>query len=193
MSMQTLCAKKKNIMLQRIIELFERWNQAFIQNQADLILDGVSERCLCGALMTCIRYDLDNTEFSNYHADIEYNRNFSGRVKTIINDDLKVINITCDLIIHSRGENIDQDNLLAIEMKRSTHRKREKTKDKNRLIALTKPIGDDTIFLIGEANLPAHVCGYILGVFYEINKTKRIITLEYYVLGALYQVTKIKF
>lgn len=31
----------------------------------------------------------------------------------------QIININCGLIIHSRGENIKQDNLFCIEMKKS--------------------------------------------------------------------------
>lgn len=47
--------------------------------------------------------------------DVEYNRN-AGHIKSIINEEIKVIHITCDLIIHSRGENEQQDNLLALAL-----------------------------------------------------------------------------
>lgn len=39
-------------------------------------------------------------------------------VKTIYNDDLKVVSIVCDLIVHSRGEILEKDNLIALEMKK---------------------------------------------------------------------------
>ena len=53
--------------------------------------------------------------------DTEYNRN-GGSLKTIFDNerDLKVIKVTCDIIVHSRGKNIKQDNLICIEMKKST-------------------------------------------------------------------------
>ena len=42
----------------------------------------------------------------------------NGRVKTIYNNDLKVVTIICDLIVHSRGEIVEKDNLIALEMKK---------------------------------------------------------------------------
>lgn len=180
-------------MLENIIKLFEDSNLAFLRDEANLILSGVSERCMCGALMTCIRYKLDETDFSDYHADIEYNRNFNRRIKTIIGDNQEVINITCDLIIHSRGEKPEQDNLLAIEMKRINHPEAEKTKDRNRLIALTRPTFDENVWTYDGVTLPRHVCGYILGVFYEINSKERQILMEYYINGELNNSKTIKF
>ncbi len=49
-----------------------------------------------------------------------------------------VIPITWDIIVQSRGEYINQDNLIAIEMKKSSNTKAEKDKDRERLIALTE-------------------------------------------------------
>lgn len=53
-----------------------------------------------------------------YYADVEYNRNKDGRVKTILNKKMEVVTINCDLILHSRGNNTKCDNLIAIEMKK---------------------------------------------------------------------------
>jgi hypothetical protein len=92
--------------------------------------------------ITLFRKVLDNTDYSNYYVDVDYNRN-NGKVKTIINENMQVKNINCDLIVHSRCENIHKDNLIAIEMKKSSRRKAEKDKDRNRLIALTKVSFDD--------------------------------------------------
>lgn len=57
--------------------------------------------------------------------DVEYNRN-AGHIKSIINEEIKVIHITCDLIIHSHGENEQQDNLLVLEMKKAYQLEDEK-------------------------------------------------------------------
>lgn len=45
-----------------------------------------------------------------------------------------VIHITCGIIMYSRGGNPQQDNLIAIEIKKSMNNKR----DKSRLIVLIK-------------------------------------------------------
>ena len=94
---------------------------------------------------------------------MEYNRN-NGKIKTIKNSKEEIITINCDLIIHSRGEIIEQDNLLALEMKKSTAPKEEKLKDKERLMALTKDTFDDVWPFDGKT-LPEHVCRYILGIY----------------------------
>lgn len=58
--------------------------------------------------------------FFNYFVDIEYNRN-KGSIKTIKKTTLgpngQIIPINCDLILHSRGNRLEQDNLIALEMK----------------------------------------------------------------------------
>ncbi|MEA1847508.1 hypothetical protein U9K52_01165 [Chryseobacterium sp. MHB01] len=167
-------------MLRRIFDIFIQASDQFVENERDLILSTVSERCLCGSFMLILRRILDNTEFNNYFTDIEYNRN-EGRVKTIINDEFETLNITCDLIIHSRGNIINQDNLLAIEMKRDYHPLDEKIKDKKRLKALTQPISEVTE--MSNGGFPINVCGYILGVYYEISVPQREIFIEYYVNG----------
>ncbi|HFK1716335.1 hypothetical protein [Bacillus cereus] len=170
-------------MRKEVIRIFEEANRVFLQNQKNFILSGVSERALCGELMKYLNIEKDKTEFSTYHVDVEYNRNEGGKIKTIKNDKEKIINITCDIIVHSRGESKEQDNLIAIEMKKSTNTKIEKDKDKERLIALTKDTFDNIWSYDGET-FPEHVCRYMLGVYYEINLKERIVEIEYYVKGA---------
>ncbi len=113
---------------------------------------------------------------------MKYNRN-KGAVKTICKTirgpEEQIVKINCDLIVHSRGEHIEQDNLLAIEMKKSTRPTSEKKKDKERLIALTKDSFDDVWAWDGNI-LPEHVCRYVLGVYYEINHQTHKILIEYY-------------
>ncbi len=46
--------------------------------------------------------------------------------------------IICDLIVHSRGEIVEKDNLIALEMKKAYRSMQEKENDKTRLVALTK-------------------------------------------------------
>ena len=106
----------------------------------------------------------------------------NGRVKTIYNDDLKVVTIICDLIVHSWGEIIEKDNLIALEMKKSYWPMKEKENDKARLVALTKDSYNGVWSFDGKT-LPEHVCGYDLGIYYEIDSKNCLVYIEYYVKG----------
>ena len=167
-----------------LIQIFLKVNQAFLSKEVDSIILNLSERALCAQMMMYLRHELNTSIFREYHVDVEYNRNDS-KIKTIIDKDMKVISITCDLIVHSRGQIIAQDNLLAVEMKKSTAKREEKDKDKNRLIALTKDSYDD-VWSFDGVTLPEHVCGYLLGIYYEINVPSRLVLLEFYKKGQLY-------
>lgn len=169
-------------MIQEIVGIFEKASKCFLQEQKAFILSGVSERSLCGELMKYLAKEINKTDFSKYHVDVENNRNEGGKLKTIKNDKEVVIPITCDIIVHSRGENINQDNLIAIEMKKSSNKKVEKDKDRDRLIALTKD-SFDNIWSYDGKTFPEHVCRYLLGVYYEINLETRLVEIEYYMKG----------
>ena len=145
------------------------------------ILSNVAERSLCSTLAQCLYLEIRHSKYSRYYVDVEYNRN-NGRVKTICNDDLKVVTIMCDLIVHSRGEIVEKDNLIALEMKKSYRPMKEKENDKARLVALTKDSYDGVWSFDGKT-LPEHVCGYDLGGYYEIDSKNCLIDIEYYVKG----------
>ena len=150
----------------------------------------VSERALCGALMIHLnRLMVKDKSLEGYYTDVEYNRN-RGNIKTIQKTiqgpEAQIINVTCDLIMHSRGNHIEQDNLIAIEMKKSNASEEEKQKDKDRLKALTKDSFDD-VWSFDGTTFPEHVCRYLIGVYYEINFSKRKIFLEYYKQGELFE------
>ena len=158
----------------------------FLTQDKALFANQVSERTLCGALMLHIHDIISHDRrFAGYHADVEYNRN-KGAVKTmcktIKGPCYETIPINCDLIVHSRGENIRQDNLIALEMKKSSATRARKDKDRERIIALTKDSFDDVWSFDGKT-LPEHVCRYVLGVYYEINYSRKSILIEYYCKG----------
>ncbi len=166
-----------------MVELFEQANRRFLDQEQSLLVSNTSERTLCGALMLHLNDLIARDEsFSGYHVDVEYNRN-DGEIKTILGPEMQIININCDLILHSRGEHPEQDNLIALEMKKSERPSLEKEKDKNRLIALTKDSFDD-IWSNDGKTFPEHVCGYVLGIYYEINYQRHHIDVEYYRCGA---------
>ncbi|MCL2587004.1 MAG: hypothetical protein FWE31_02060 [Firmicutes bacterium] len=177
-------------MTKELLEAFEKANNSLLTKDKSLFGMNVSERTLCGALMLHLAEELKKKEvFSGYYVDVEYNRNRGGKLKTMsktaFGEDEKIITIDCDLIVHSRGENISQDNLMAIEMKKSSRPKIDKEKDKERVRILTKD-GYGAWSFDGET-LPEHVCRYILGVYYEVNFSKRKISLEFYKKGALFE------
>lgn len=176
---------------EELVLLFERANRAFLKLNQDLLYSEVSERALCGALMIQIyNLILKDGSFYGYHVDVEYNRN-KGGLKTIceVTNELErnryeITRITCDLILHSRGKNKKQDNLIALEMKKSNANIKNKNSDRKRLKLLTKVSFDD-IWSADGRSLPEHVCGYVLGVYYEINYRRKEILIEYYYKGEM--------
>ena len=169
-----------------LCSLFEKSNKDFLKKNISLIKSDVSERSMCGALAQTILLRIqNNVEYGNYFADVEYNRN-NGKIKTIkknVSDmDVRVISVVCDLILHSRGKCPEQDNLIALEMKKSNRSAKEKNNDRERLACLTKDTYDDVWSYDGRT-LPEHVCGYVLGVYYEIDQKKNEILIEYYYKG----------
>ncbi|ELV8773630.1 hypothetical protein QNE60_004989 [Vibrio harveyi] len=161
-------------------KMFKQVFVQFLEEERDLILSDVSERCLCGRLAIPIETAAQASGYKQYKADIEYNRNFGGSIKTVLDDDFKEIKVTCDLILHSRGVVVKQDNLIAVEMKKSYRSEASKNSDRDRLRALTKPTYDSDSWSNDGKTLPEHVCGYLLGVFIDIDLANRLIDLEYY-------------
>ena len=176
-------------MINEIIKIFENANEAMLIEDVDLFIMKVSERTLCGALMLQLHKVLRDTEYNHYYVDVEYNRNKGAKLKTY----LKTINgpqaipipIQCDLIVHSRGHYVAQDNLIAIEMKKYNRPQFEKEMDRERIRTLTKNSFDDVWSFDGKT-LPEHVCRYKLGIYYEINFPQALIFVEYYTEGYLY-------
>ena len=155
---------------------------AFVNSDHGIILEGVSERSLCFRLGVCMDRLLDRYGLTDYFVDCEYNRKQNGRIKTILDDNEVIVNITCDIILHSRRGGLQRDNLIAIEMKKSKSSKEGKDKDRKRLRALTKCSFDDVWSYDGETD-PEHVCNYHLGFYIELNIPKRTFLFEQYERG----------
>lgn len=169
-------------------KLFEEANEQFLKHEKTNIKRNVSERNLCQNLANYLRDNMKKIGLKGYYADTEYDRN-QNMVKTIINNEMKIIEIECDLIVHSRGENVKQDNLIAIEMKKSTNMQK-RNEDKERLKYMTK----NTYYNeITYQELPRHICRYALGIFYDINIEKQKVNLEYYENGKLCKEEVLKF
>lgn len=167
-------------------QVFDQSLVFFLSKEVDALLGNVNERNNCGRLAIYMEDIARNYGLNAYYADTEYNRKQDGRLKTILDDDYKIVTINCDLILHSRGKVVAADNLIAVEMKKSDRPEKEKQKDRDRLRALTKASYDDVWSADGVA-LPEHVCGYVLGAYVEINRAKRICLVEYYSSGAKFE------
>lgn len=185
-----------DIMYDELKRIFEKSNESLIKNDSELFVAGVNERTLCGALKTHIERNLSTSEFNMYNVDVEYNRNRNGTIKTCCkfydNGFPTPVKINCDLIVHSRGKIVAQDNLIAIEMKKSTQSKKSKNEDRLRLSALTKDSYDDVWSFDGKT-LPEHVCRFKIGVYYEINIMNRQIYLEYFYKGNIVEHHVVKY
>ena len=165
-------------------EIFKESLNTFFQRETRNILSGVSERNLCARLAIPLENIAHQKGFSEYYADTEYNRKQNGKVKTMLDEDMQVINITCDLILHSRGEVMGRDNLIAIEMKKSERPEEEKDSDRARLRTLTKSSFDDVWSFDGQTH-PEHVCGYEVGYFVEVDKDNNYYKVQQFQEGKL--------
>ena len=154
----------------------------FVDEETENILSGVSERNLCGRLALILESVAHEYGLTGYFADVEYNRKQGGKIKTIIDDDMRTITINCDLILHSRGNKLESDNLIAIEMKKASRPKKEKESDRSRLRAMTKTSYDGLWSSDGITH-PEHVCGYVLGAFIELDEQEREIRIECFANG----------
>ncbi len=159
--------------------LFDEALKVFLAREGGSLLTDVSERNTCGRLAYFVERQLDNEGVAGYYADVEYNRKQRGKVKTVINRELKVVSITADLIVHSRGEiPAPHDNLIAVEAKKSSRPTHEKEDDRERLIAMTSEPHNGVWNY--EDGHPEHVCGYAVGIFMEIRREQHQLLLEYF-------------
>tara|TARA_R110000744_G_scaffold71323_2_gene143678 strand:+ start:2326 stop:2898 length:573 start_codon:yes stop_codon:yes gene_type:complete len=162
--------------------IFSKALESFLSSESQNIVNGTSERNLCARLAMFLEAGAASSNVIGYYADAEYNRKQKGKVKTILDDNMVEIPITCDLILHSRGEFILEDNLIAIEMKRSSHSEKATDADRRRLRAMTKSSFDDIWSADGIAH-PEHVCGYRIGYLLVLNVPQRNIVIEEYESG----------
>ncbi|WIG52196.1 MAG: hypothetical protein OJF48_003114 [Afipia sp.] len=163
-------------------ELFYRAFEMFMARERENLLNNVSERNSCFRLGLYLEEERKTRSLTAYYVDAEYNRQQDGQIKAIIDNESRVVNITCDLILHSRGQIVEADNLIALEMKKSDRPEKEKEKDRVRLRALTKE-SYDGLWSNDGITLPEYVCGYAFGAFIELNAPNALITVEEYERG----------
>lgn len=169
------------IMKETLHAIFSYSIQQLIDNDKSNILSDINERNLCARLASYLENNAKKKDLKGYYADTEYNRN-NGKIKTILDDRSEIITINCDIILHSRGSNIIQDNLIAIEMKKSRSPQIDKDRDRDRLRALTKDHYDD-IWSFDGGTFPKHVCRYIVGYYIELDIRSKNFLIEEYIKG----------
>ena len=167
-------------------EVFERSMDLFFRHEVQEVLEGVNERNNCGRLSIYMQQVAHAHGLVAYFADPEYNRKQNGSIKTILDSQMRVVTINCDLILHSRGQIVLDDNVIAVEVKKMDGAKDDKDKDRERLRALTKA-SYDGVWSADGITAPEHVCGYVLGVFVELDRVQRICRFEYYRNGAKFE------
>ncbi len=108
--------------MEQIRDILETAINKFNENDAYLIENDLSERCICSRLAFYMQQTLMTSRFSEYTVDVEYNRGVKGRDKSpkVLRDKKIVV----DLIVHKRGRSkfYGFDNLFCVEMKKSNSR-----------------------------------------------------------------------
>ena len=129
--MDSICDETLHIMENAI----ERFNQT----EAYLLVNDLSERCICSRFAFYIQQELfESSNFRDYIVDVEYNRGFNR-----LDNNPKCLHgkkIIVDLIAHKRGfsEPYGFDNLFCAELKKTTNREGY-DKDKQRLQDMVEP------------------------------------------------------
>lgn len=109
---------------------------AFNEKEEYLIRNDLNERCICARFAIYLDREIQNSVFSDYIVDVEYNRGAHGQEHAI--KQLNGRNITVDLIVHKRGYHdlYGFDNLICIEMKKTFEPSKLRS-DKTRLRRMT--------------------------------------------------------
>lgn len=146
--------ENKKKLTEELIDIFEKAKNEFLEKEKTIIKNDTNERTLTQRLAFYLELQLrKNIKYENYSVDCEYNRKEEDikRLKFGKNTDKK--EIYPDIIVHQRKI---KNNLIAIEMKKTTSRNTDKIKDIEKLKALTD-----------EKNCYS----YILGIYFELDIT----------------------
>ncbi|WP_338981608.1 hypothetical protein [Fusobacterium nucleatum] len=146
--------ENKKKLTEELIDIFEKAKNEFLEKEKTIIKNDTNERTLTQRLAFYLELQLrKNIKYENYSVDCEYNRKEEDikRLKFGKNTDKK--EIYPDIIVHQRKI---KNNLIAIEMKKTTSRNTNKIKDIEKLKALTD-----------EKNCYS----YILGIYFELDIT----------------------
>ena len=146
--------ENKEKLSKELIDVFQKAKNEFLEKEKTIIKNDTNERTLTQRLAFYLELQLrKNIKYENYSVDCEYNRKEKDikRLKFGKNTDKK--EIYPDIIVHQRKI---KNNLIAIEMKKTTSRNTDKIKDIEKLEALTDRKND---------------YHYTLGIYFELDIT----------------------
>ena len=158
--------ENKKKLTEELIDIFEKAKNEFLEKEKTIIKNDTNERTLTQKLAFYPKLQLrKNIKYENYSVDCEYNRKEEDikRLKFGKNTDKK--EIYPDIIVHQRKI---KNNLIAIEMKKTTSRKTDKIKDIEKLEALTDRKND---------------YHYTLGIYFELDITDNNNIINFFVDG----------
>jgi hypothetical protein len=161
-----------------IEDIFREALDDFLAREFALVRKDAHEQSLCGRLAIYLDHAKDRHGLKAYFVDVEYNRRGEGRKQILHPITGQHIDVVCDILLHSRGE-LQDDNLIAVEMKKDYATDERKQSDRERLQALTLPMP--------EGGNPDYVCGYQLGYYLEVHIGNRTLLIEEYRQGKLTQ------
>lgn len=156
----------KNENTKDLIDIFEKAKNEFLEKEKAIIKNDTNEKTLTQRLTFYLELQLrKNIKYENYSVDCEYNRKEEDikRLKFGKNTDKK--EIYPDIIVHQRKI---KNNLIAIEMKKTTSRNTDKIKDIEKLEALTDRKND---------------YHYTLGIYFELDITDNNNIINFFVDG----------
>jgi hypothetical protein len=165
-------------------DVFHEALAEFLANEIALVHKDAHEQSLCGRLAIYMDRAKDRHGYESYYVDVEYNRRGEGRKQILHPLTGQHIDVTCDLLLHSRG-NLDEDNLIAVEMKKDYASDARKQSDRERLQALTLPMP--------EHGNPDYVCGYQLGYYLDVDIGNDTLLIEEYRRGQMTPLGTAKF
>lgn len=116
--------ENKKKLTEELIDIFEKAKNEFLEKEKSIIKNDTNERTLTQRLAFYLELQLrKNIKYENYSVDCEYNRKEEDikRLKFGKNTDKK--EIYPDIIVHQRKI---KNNLIAIEMKKTTSRNTDK-------------------------------------------------------------------
>ncbi|MFZ7972345.1 hypothetical protein ACO1GZ_02795 [Fusobacterium watanabei] len=158
--------ENKEKLSKELIDVFQKAKNEFLEKEKTIIKNDTNERTLTQRLAFYLELQLrKNIKYENYSVDCEYNRKEKDikRLKFGKNTDKK--EIYPDIIVHQRKI---KNNLIAIEMKKTTSRNTDKIKDIEKLEALTDRKND---------------YHYTLGIYFELDITDNNNIINFFVDG----------
>ena len=158
--------ENKKKLTEELIDIFEKAKNEFLEKEKSIIKNDTNERTLTQRLAFYLELQLrKNIKYENYSVDCEYNRKEEDikRLKFGKNTDKK--EIYPDIIVYQRKI---KNNLIAIEMKKTTSRNTDKIKDIEKLEALTDRKND---------------YHYTLGIYFELDITDNNNIINFFVDG----------